>query len=401
MVRRRAGRRRRPAPVLGGAERRAQRRRTRSSTPTARPPRPTRTATRSSSAPTAPRSRRRRRGVRARSTRRPARCSRATPTRSPPASRSTPSSDGLTLVTQFPVISEDGLAVTIDVRRVLRRLPDRRRSGRRPCRPTSSAGRALGIEDPAEAKQALIDAFTNDDARGAQADRRVLEHRLRRHQPAGRSGPLPERRPVHPHGVRRAEPDDVRGQPETTRGARSRRSQTIVYRIIGDPTAAVQAMENEEIDIIQPQATATSSPSSRRWPTAASRWRPATAAPTSTSTSSFNNGGPFDPATYGGDEATALAVRQAFLKTIPRQEIVDRLIVPLNPDADAPQLVHHRCPGAPSYDAIVAEQRLGRRTPRSTSRAPRRCSRRPASRRRSTCASTTPPTTRGVPTSTS
>ena len=32
--------------------------------------------------------------------------------------------------------------------------------------------------------------------------------------------------------------------------------QTIVYSIIGDPTAAVQAMENEEIDIIQPQATA-------------------------------------------------------------------------------------------------------------------------------------------------
>ena len=31
--------------------------------------------------------------------------------------------------------------------------------------------------------------------------------------------------------------------------------QTIVYRIIGDPTAAVQAMENEEIDMIQPQAT--------------------------------------------------------------------------------------------------------------------------------------------------
>ena len=32
--------------------------------------------------------------------------------------------------------------------------------------------------------------------------------------------------------------------------------QTIVYSIIGDPTAAVQAMENEEIDLIQPQATA-------------------------------------------------------------------------------------------------------------------------------------------------
>ena len=30
----------------------------------------------------------------------------------------------------------------------------------------------------------------------------------------------------------------------------------ISYSIIGDPTAAVQAMTNEEIDVISPQATA-------------------------------------------------------------------------------------------------------------------------------------------------
>ena len=120
-----------------------------------------------------------------------------------------------------------------------------------------------------------------------------------------------------------------------------------------------------------------------------------TARPTSTSTWSSNNGGPFDPAAYGGDEATALAVRQAFLKTIPRQEIVDRLIVPLNPDADDPQLVH---PGArrAGYDAIAAEQRAGgvrhgrhRRRPGAARGGRRR-------RRRSRCGSTTPPTTRGV-----
>ena len=47
-----------------------------------------------------------------------------------------------------------------------------------------------------------------------------------------------------------------------------------------------------------------------------------------------NNGGPFDPAAYGGDEAKALAVRQAFLKTIPRNEIVEKIIKPLNPEAE-------------------------------------------------------------------
>ncbi len=47
----------------------------------------------------------------------------------------------------------------------------------------------------------------------------------------------------------------------------------------------------------------------------------------------FNNGGPFDPATYGGDEAKALKVRQAFLKVIPRQAILDAIIIPQKADA--------------------------------------------------------------------
>lgn len=46
------------------------------------------------------------------------------------------------------------------------------------------------------------------------------------------------------------------------------------------------------------------------------------------------NGGPFDPATYGGDDEAAKKVRQAFLKVVPRQEIVDKLIVPLQEDAE-------------------------------------------------------------------
>lgn len=45
------------------------------------------------------------------------------------------------------------------------------------------------------------------------------------------------------------------------------------------------------------------------------------------------NGGPFDPATYGGDADKAMKVRQAFFKVIPRQDIVTKLIVPLQADA--------------------------------------------------------------------
>ena len=134
---------------------------------------------------------------------------------------------------------------------------------------------------------------------------------------------------------------------------------TIVYRIIGDPTAAVQAMENEEIDIIQPQATADIL---TQLEALADRGVEVEGGDTGTYEHVdlvFNNGGPFDPATYGGDEATALAVRQAFLKTIPRQEIVDRLIVPLNPDAELRDSFT-TVPGAPTYDGIVGRERLGR-----------------------------------------
>ncbi|WP_296198259.1 ABC transporter family substrate-binding protein [uncultured Microbacterium sp.] len=46
------------------------------------------------------------------------------------------------------------------------------------------------------------------------------------------------------------------------------------------------------------------------------------------------NGGPFDAKTYGGDEAKALKVREAFMKVIPRGEILDKLIKPLQPDAE-------------------------------------------------------------------
>jgi peptide/nickel transport system substrate-binding protein len=66
-----------------------------------------------------------------------------------------------------------------------------------------------------------------------------------------------------------------------------------------------------------------------------------------------NNGGPFDPAAYGGDEAQALAVRQAFLHAVPRQDIVDRLIIPLNENAIV-RNAQTAVPGEPFYDELVA-----------------------------------------------
>ena len=65
------------------------------------------------------------------------------------------------------------------------------------------------------------------------------------------------------------------------------------------------------------------------------------------------NGGVFDPATYGGDAEKARKIREAFLLTIPRQEIVDKLIKPLSPDAQL-RGSSFFLPGAPGYAESIA-----------------------------------------------
>ena len=129
--------------------------------------------------------------------------------------------------------------------------------------------------------------------------------------------------------------------------------QTIVYSIIGDPTAAVQAMANEEVDIIQPQSTADILTELQAIADRGVTVRQADGATYEHVDLAQNNGGPFDPATYGGDAETARMVREAFLKTVPRQEIVDRLIVPLNENATVRNSLT-AVPGSPDYDNRVA-----------------------------------------------
>ena len=124
----------------------------------------------------------------------------------------------------------------------------------------------------------------------------------------------------------------------------------ITVRFIQDPTAQVQALQNGEVSVISGQATAD---------TVAALKGLSGVTTTTTSTSTyehidltFNNGGPFDPATYGGDATKALEVRQAFLKTIPRQDIIDKLIKPISDTAklDDSQTI---LPGAAGYDETV------------------------------------------------
>lgn len=135
-------------------------------------------------------------------------------------------------------------------------------------------------------------------------------------------------------------------------GDRKPNVKKITVRFNEDPTAAVQALQNGEVDIIQPQATADILKSVQGLD----------GVTTDTGDDAtyehvdlaMNNKGPFDPASYGGDKEKATKVREAFLKAMPREKIVNDIIKPLNNDAKV-RNSFIQVPGSPSYDQIVKE----------------------------------------------
>jgi len=105
----------------------------------------------------------------------------------------------------------------------------------------------------------------------------------------------------------------------------------IVMRTIPDATAAVQALKNGEVDVISPQPSADTLAALDG--IAGITVHEGDQLAYDHVDLTFNNGGPFDPASYGGDAAKAQKVREAFLKVIPRQAILDAIVTPLKADA--------------------------------------------------------------------
>jgi len=268
------------------------------------------------------------------------------------------SSEALELVTQFPEMSEDGRSITITFDTFYVDYETGGLSSGTPV-PAHTVGRvALGVEDPAQAKQAVVDALRADFDSQDPADAADVATIAETWNTGFDATALPADPGLYlSYGPYVLTAYDELSQmtfdanPDYTWGPQPKLA-TIVYRIIGDPTAAVQALENEEIDIIQPQATADILTQLDALADRGVEVLTDDGAVYEHVDLVFDNGGPFDPATYGGDEATALAVRQAFLKSLPRQEIVERLIVPLNPEAEV-RNSFNEVPGSPDYEATV------------------------------------------------
>jgi peptide/nickel transport system substrate-binding protein len=126
----------------------------------------------------------------------------------------------------------------------------------------------------------------------------------------------------------------------------------ITVRFITDPQAQIQALENGEVDIVSGQPTADLLTQVQAL--SGIEYEGQAEGTYEHVDLQVTNGGPFDAATYGGDEDKALAVRQAFMMTVPRQEILDKIIIPLQDNAEL-RNSNVFVPGTENYEASVAE----------------------------------------------
>jgi peptide/nickel transport system substrate-binding protein len=256
-------------------------------------------------------------------------------------SGATPES-GMGLVTETPEIGEDGRSITMTFNEP---FVDWELVFASPLPAHVVAKNALGLEDNDEAKQAVLDAIENNDAEALAPIASFWN-----------SGFNFTEMPEDPELVTASGPymisDFVADQyitltanPEYS-GDNTANIEEITVRFIPDPLAAVQALENGEVDIIQPQATAD-----------------ITTALEGIDGITVNTGlgGTYEHVDLQFDQGrnpenifSNPQVREAFMKTIPRQEIVDTLIKPIIGDDAILRDSQLFVPGAAGYDEAAA-----------------------------------------------
>lgn len=259
------------------------------------------------------------------------------------------SSPAMNLISQAPEVSEDGRTVTFT-------YEEPRSDWEIAIQPSPVAAHALaslalGVDDVGEGKQRVIDAFANGVTEDLSALARSWNNDFN-------FASLPDDERLYLSSSAYVMTEYVENQYLTVTAREdydwgpAPTVETITFRFLADPLAAVGALQNGELDLIQPQASV----DVIRTLEEIEGIEFATHAEATYEHVDLvvDNGGPFDPASYGGDEDVARAVRQAFLLSVPRQEIIDRLIAPLQPDAE-PRNSHTVVPGAPAYDEVVAD----------------------------------------------
>jgi peptide/nickel transport system substrate-binding protein len=258
--------------------------------------------------------------------------------------------NGINLIKEFPEISEDGKSATFtfsvpfadwenDLTYFGASLPAH-----------IVAKRALGTADPTAAKAALLKAFQDKDAASLSKIANVWNQDWNYTKMPEEAELVVGSGAYNITEYKEKQYITLTKNPQY-KGELTAPTDIMTIRYNEDPMANVQALQNDEVQLISPQPTADVL-------TALNALKDVTVISGDEATYehidlTFDNGGPFDPKTYNKDAAKALKVRQAFLKTIPRQEIVDKIIKPLNPNAEV-RNSFNLVPGSSNYADTTA-----------------------------------------------
>jgi peptide/nickel transport system substrate-binding protein len=211
------------------------------------------------------------------------------------------------------------------------------------------AKKALGIDEPVAAADAVLEAFKGNDKASLSKVANVWNTGFNFTK-------MPEDKDLLINTGPFAMTDYQEGQFLTLqrrdgyKGERQPGVDKVTFRYNSDPNAQVQALQNGEADLINPQATADILKSMEaidgidivtKYGDSYERLDLAQ-----------NNGGAFDPKTYGGDAEKARKVREAFLLTVPREKIVDSIVKPLKDDITV-RNSFTQVPGSPHYEDVV------------------------------------------------
>ena len=257
-------------------------------------------------------------------------------------------SPSVALVKEFPEVSDDLKTLTYKYSEV---YADYEKAPLGPGVPAHVVARlALGIDDATAGKKAIIDAFANKDADALSKIANVWNTGFNMNS-------MPEDKTLllssGPYEVTEFKKDEyiTLTKNENYKGSHVPSLDKITVRYSEDPQAAVLALQNKEVQLISPQATADVLEQLNQL--SGVKVISGDEATYEHVDLTYNNGGPFDPKAYGGDAEKAKKVRQAFLHTIPRADIIEKLIKPLNPNAEI-RNSYNVIPGAPGYDEVVA-----------------------------------------------
>jgi peptide/nickel transport system substrate-binding protein len=256
---------------------------------------------------------------------------------------------GIEQVSQVPEVGEDGRSITLvyDTPQVDWELLFT--SAGVPAHVVAKHA-GLGGDDAAAAKQAVLDAIQNKDAAALKplADFWSVGFDAVE-MPTGDNADITLGNGAYTvESFVKDEYITLKARTENYKAGPQPSVETITVRFIPDAMASVTALQNGEVSVTQPQATTDVLE-------AASAIDGVEILNQSEWTYEhvdlvFNNGGPFDPATYGGDAEKAKLVRQAFLTALNTGEVVEKLIQPLVPEAEPVNSLLF-LPGAASYEA--------------------------------------------------